>query len=225
MEFHMINITYAALHMCAQTEKTTFSCKDDCTLTKHTRRWTYSALRHFFSWKLKFICRFWIQNHFCPILEDWDIWKTKGGSEVDKLIFILTRNSTCGSRLVSANHKRPQTGPCFILSTPYWSLLELFKFVNKFHIFFIFIALQNLQQLKILRIFGSITSTYHKSHFVLQISWLPKIVQKWFCIQNLRMDLSFQEKKTVCKSVTWFTSYANSRIQENSWVFFKRPVS
>ena len=30
MEFHMINITYAALHMRAQTEKTTFSCKDDC---------------------------------------------------------------------------------------------------------------------------------------------------------------------------------------------------
>ena len=48
MEFHMINITYAALYMRAQTEKTTFSCKDDCTLTKHTRRWTYSALRYFF---------------------------------------------------------------------------------------------------------------------------------------------------------------------------------
>ena len=30
----MINITYAALHMRAQTEKTTFSCKDDCTLTR-----------------------------------------------------------------------------------------------------------------------------------------------------------------------------------------------
>ena len=44
----MINITYAALHMRAQTEKTTFSCKDECTLTKHTRRWTYSALRYFF---------------------------------------------------------------------------------------------------------------------------------------------------------------------------------
>ena len=26
----------------------TFSCKDDCTLTKHTRRGTYSALRYFF---------------------------------------------------------------------------------------------------------------------------------------------------------------------------------
>ena len=39
----MINIIYAALPMHAQTEKTTFSCKDDCTLTKHTQRCTYSA--------------------------------------------------------------------------------------------------------------------------------------------------------------------------------------
>ena len=38
-----MNIIYAALCMSAQTEKTTFSCKDDCTLTKHTGRWTYSA--------------------------------------------------------------------------------------------------------------------------------------------------------------------------------------
>ena len=29
MEFHMISITYAALPMRTQTEKTTFSCKDD----------------------------------------------------------------------------------------------------------------------------------------------------------------------------------------------------
>ena len=28
MEFHMINITYAVLQMCTQTEKTKFSCKD-----------------------------------------------------------------------------------------------------------------------------------------------------------------------------------------------------
>ena len=35
------------MHVRAETEKTTFSCKDDCTLTKHTRRWTYSALRYF----------------------------------------------------------------------------------------------------------------------------------------------------------------------------------
>ena len=43
MEFHMINIIYLAWPIRAQTEKTTFSCKDDCTLTKHTGRWTYSA--------------------------------------------------------------------------------------------------------------------------------------------------------------------------------------
>ena len=29
MEFHMIDMIYAALPMGAQTEKTTFSCKDD----------------------------------------------------------------------------------------------------------------------------------------------------------------------------------------------------
>ena len=39
----MMNIIYAALSISAQTEKTTFSCKDDCTWTKHTGRWTYST--------------------------------------------------------------------------------------------------------------------------------------------------------------------------------------
>ena len=43
MEFHMINIIYAALSIRAQTEKTTFSCKDDCTLMKTTRGWKYYA--------------------------------------------------------------------------------------------------------------------------------------------------------------------------------------
>ena len=40
MEFHIINIIYSALAMRAQTLMTTFSCKDDCTLTKHKRCWT-----------------------------------------------------------------------------------------------------------------------------------------------------------------------------------------
>ena len=43
MEFHIIDMIYAALSICAQADKTIFSCKDDCTLTKHTGRWTYSA--------------------------------------------------------------------------------------------------------------------------------------------------------------------------------------
>ena len=34
--------------MRAQTEKTTFTYKDDFLLTKRTRRWTYSALLYFF---------------------------------------------------------------------------------------------------------------------------------------------------------------------------------
>ena len=47
IEFNIINMMYAALPMLAQTEKTTFLCKDDCILTKHSRCWTYSALRYF----------------------------------------------------------------------------------------------------------------------------------------------------------------------------------
>ena len=30
-------------------------------------------------------------------------------------------------------------------------------------------------------------------HFVFQISFLPNIAQKWFCVQNLPMDLFFGE--------------------------------
>ena len=44
----MINIMYLTFPMRAQTENTTFSCKDDCTLTKHTWRWTYSAFQCLF---------------------------------------------------------------------------------------------------------------------------------------------------------------------------------
>ena len=35
MEVHIINMMYAVLTMHALTERTKFSCKDDCTLTKH----------------------------------------------------------------------------------------------------------------------------------------------------------------------------------------------
>ena len=46
-------------------------------------------------------------------------------------------------------------------------------------------------------------------YFVFQISQPPNMAQKWFCIQHSQMDLSFQERKTVCNSVEWFTSYNN----------------
>ena len=48
-------------------------------------------------------------------------------------------------------------------------------------------------------------------YFVFQISQPQNLAQIWFCIQNLQMDISFKEKKMVCESVAWFTSYSNSR--------------
>ena len=36
----------------------------------------------------------------------------------------------------------------------------------------------------------------------MQISQPPKIAQKWFCTQNLRMDLSFQEEKKLFENPT-----------------------
>ena len=60
--------------------------------------------------------------------------------------------------------------------------------------------------------------------FVFQISQSSNIGQKWFCIQNLQMDFSFQEKKTVCKSVKCFTSYSNSCDTGEFMRFFKHPV-
>ena len=66
MEFDMMNIIYAALSISAQTEKTTFSCKDDCTLTKHTGHRTYSARD--FEIPLCHIPPFWSFSLFLKVL-------------------------------------------------------------------------------------------------------------------------------------------------------------
>ena len=81
MELHMMYKIYAVLPMRKQTEKTTFSCKDDqcnltfilewgqgtCSLTRHIRRWSYfryfplhaaySALQHFLTLNCSWITR------------------------------------------------------------------------------------------------------------------------------------------------------------------------
>ena len=58
-------------------------------------------------------------------------------------------------------------------------------------------------------------------YFVLQISQPPTITQKLLCIQNVRMDLSFQEKKTICKSV-----FGYQVINQTRWlIFFDTPCS
>ena len=65
----MINITYAALHVRAETEKTTFSCKDDCTLTKHTRRWTdFFCWKHFWFLSKKFLEQIKFFKSILPII-------------------------------------------------------------------------------------------------------------------------------------------------------------
>ena len=106
MEFHMINIIYAALSIRAQTEKTTFSCKDDCTLTKHTWRWTYSAkdfeiplchippLRSFFAHPLYsqimclFICQF-INLLICQFMCMFICWFIRLYLSVNLSVYLL----------------------------------------------------------------------------------------------------------------------------------------
>ena len=58
-----------------------------------------------------------------------------------------------------------------------------------------------------LQVIPNLTLSVSESHFVLQISHLPNIAQKWVCTQNLHMALSFQKKKTVWNSVSWFLRY------------------
>ena len=55
----------------------------------------------------------------------------------------------------------------------------------------------NLTLLRPLQVIPNLTLSVSESHFVMQISHLPNIAQKWFCTQNLHMGLSFQKKKTV----------------------------
>ena len=58
-------------------------------------------------------------------------------------------------------------------------------------------------------------------NFVLQISQPPDIAEILFCIQNLHMNLSFQKKKTVQKSVSWFLRYYTNT---KGPFFLGRPV-
>ena len=141
--------------------------------------------------------KFWIQNHFCAILGDWDICKTKLGSEIAKFIFILTWSVPHSTRM--ALRCPISTLTDLIMS---WEALrgpELPKLVSQgwpgpdrgqlVHLG------ANLSLLRPLKIIPDMTLSISESYFVLQISQSPNIAQKWFYIQNLHMDLSFQKKK------------------------------
>ena len=78
----------------------------------------------------------------------------------------------------------------------------------------------NLALLRPFQVIPNMTFSISEPHFVLQISQPPIIAQKWFCIQNLHMDISFQQKKAVCKSVPWFLKYEAKR---KVIIFFGTP--
>ena len=65
MEFHMINIIYATLPMYEQREKMIFiTYKDDSTLTKHTRCWTYNIFQLFVNHAI--LRNFLLENNLQP---------------------------------------------------------------------------------------------------------------------------------------------------------------
>ena len=153
--------------------------------------------------------KFCIQNHFCAILWGWDICKTKWGSEIHKFIFILTWSGPHNTGMARWCPNWPLTG----LVIPWEALRgpKLPKLVSQGlagpvrcqsgHLEV------NLTLLRPLQVIPNLTLSVSESNFVLQISHLPNIAQKWFCTQNLHMGLSFQKKKTVWKSVSWFLRY------------------
>ena len=65
----------------------------------------------FFSWKLRSIRKFWIQNHFCAILGNRDIYKTKCDSETDQFIFILSHSGLKTTNFVPGSANWPKMDP------------------------------------------------------------------------------------------------------------------
>ena len=67
-------------------------------------------LNRFFFWKLRSICKFWIQNQLCAMFRGWDIHKTKRSSGKDKYIFKLTWSCPHSTRVVLRLPDWLQTG-------------------------------------------------------------------------------------------------------------------
>ena len=125
------------------------------------------------------------------------MYKTKSGSEIDKFIFILIWSVSHSTRIALRYPSWPLTG----LIIPWEALRgpKLPKLVfqgcpgldrgQSVHLG------ANLELLRPLQVIPNTTLSISKPYFVLQISQPANIEHKWFCIQNLHMDLSFQRKK------------------------------
>ena len=151
-------------------------------------------IRASFFWKLRSICKFWMQNQFCAILEGLDIWKTKWDSGSEKYIFILTWSGPHCTRVALRCCDWPLSG----LDTPWktsWGNLGPLKASKgmtspvRSHSGHLKATLVLWGPLQVsMNMYLSIS----EPRFVLQISQPPKIVQNWFCIQNLH---KFSEEK------------------------------
>ena len=139
-----------------------------------------------------------------------------------KSIFILARSSSCSIRDGSGHHNWSWRSTWMTLIAPnkHSENPSYRNWSTSFIIILISTIFQNMKYFKRKRKWFITLTYFRKPHFVLQISRPHKIAKKWFCIHNLRLDLSFQEKKTVCNSVAWFTSYNSSRDMAEFLRFF-----
>ena len=109
----------------------------------------------------------------------------------------------------------PQTGPRWTLIAPKLLLVGLVTQTDWINVITVCILI-------ILKICGSSKTnnlSFDQNHLIKNpiLSLLPYITKKWYCIQNLRMNLSFQEKKTILKSDTWLPRY-QGKTQSNSFL-------
>ena len=76
-----------------------------------------------------------------------------------------------------------------------------------------------------LRLSMNLDLSTSKPHLVFQISQLVFIAQKMYYIQKNTHGSQFSgEKKTVCKSIIWFTRYNNSCDEDVFLRFLEHPV-
>ena len=115
----------------------------------------------------------------------------------------------------------PLTGPWLALTAPkiLWDDIGYPNWINTFQFMFIFIIFQNSWEMKIRKIWVYYNRLCQKLNFVSWLSQPHKFAQEGFCIQNLRMYLSFRETKTIWKSDTWLDMK-----QKNSLIFLGHPV-
>ena len=138
-------------------------------------------------------------EHLCVISGGWDICKSKWDSETDTIILVMTWSGLSSARLASRCPYWPLPGPDTRWETnlgnfgPLGASQGMTRPVSS--------QLGHLKAILVrwgpLQICMNINLSISELHLVLQISQPPNIAQKWFCIQNLHIDISFQRKQTV----------------------------